>query len=56
MLRENTPFTLLGLFSHLREDDAAVPHYCGPFIVYLMGRAELWRQASKAFGKRTGYN
>jgi TPP-dependent pyruvate/acetoin dehydrogenase alpha subunit len=47
---------IVGAFCDLREDDAAAPHYRGPFIVYLMRGAELWRLASQAFGKRTGYN
>ena len=53
---EGEEAVIVGTFCDLREDDAAAPHYRGPFIVYLMRGAELWRLASQAFGKRTGYN
>lgn len=48
--------TIVGAFYDLRPDDAAAPHYRGPFVVYAMRGAELWRLAGQALGKAIGYN
>jgi pyruvate dehydrogenase E1 component alpha subunit len=48
--------TIVGSFCDLRPDDAAAPHYRGPFVVYLMRGAELWRLCCQALGRRDGYN
>lgn len=53
---EGEEAVVVGSFCDLRNDDAFAPHYRGPFIVYLMRGAELWRLAAQAFGKRDGYN
>jgi TPP-dependent pyruvate/acetoin dehydrogenase alpha subunit len=53
---EGEEATIVGSFCDLRADDAAAPHYRGPFVVYLMRGAELWRLASQAFGKASGYS
>ncbi len=53
---EGEEAVVVGAFCDLRDDDAAAPHYRGPFVVYLMRRAELWRLAAQAFGKSAGYN
>src|SRR5258708_25429173 len=48
--------TIVGSFCDLRPDDVAAPHYRGPFVVYAMRGAELWRLCAQAFGKAAGYN
>ena len=48
--------TIVGGFCDLRPDDAAAPHYRGPFVVYAMRGAELWRLCAQALGKAAGYN
>jgi acetoin:2,6-dichlorophenolindophenol oxidoreductase subunit alpha len=48
--------TIVGSFCDLRPDDAAAPHYRGPFVVYLMRGAEMWRLAAQALRKGAGYN
>src|SRR5919201_5367138 len=53
---EGEEATIVGSFFDLRPSDAAAPHYRGPFIVYLMRGAELWRLAAQAFGKAVGHN
>jgi TPP-dependent pyruvate/acetoin dehydrogenase alpha subunit len=53
---EGEEAVVVGAFCDLRDDDAAAPHYRGPFVVYLMRGAELWRLAAQAFGKSAGYN
>lgn len=53
---EGEEAVVVGAFYDLRDDDAVAPHYRGPFVVYLMRGAELWRLASQAFGKGAGYN
>jgi TPP-dependent pyruvate/acetoin dehydrogenase alpha subunit len=53
---EGEEATIVGSFCDLRPSDAAAPHYRGPFVVYLMRGAELWRLAAQAFGKAVGYN
>jgi pyruvate dehydrogenase E1 component alpha subunit len=53
---EGEEATIVGSFYDLRPSDAAAPHYRGPFVVYLMRGAELWRLAAQAFGKAAGYN
>jgi TPP-dependent pyruvate/acetoin dehydrogenase alpha subunit len=47
---------IVGAFCDLRADDVAAPHYRGPFVVYLMRGAEMWRLCAQAFGRATGYN
>lgn len=53
---EGEEAVVVGAFCDLRDDDAAAPHYRGPFVVYLMRGAELWRLAAQAFGKSAGYS
>lgn len=53
---EGEEAVVVGAFCDLRDDDAVAPHYRGPFVVYLMRGAELWRLAAQAFGKSAGYN
>jgi acetoin:2,6-dichlorophenolindophenol oxidoreductase subunit alpha len=53
---EGEEAVVVGAFCDLRDDDAVAPHYRGPFGVYLMRGAELWRLAAQAFGKSAGYN
>ena len=53
---EGEEAVVVGAFCDLRDDDAAAPHYRGPFVIYLMRGAELWRLAAQAFGKSAGYN
>jgi acetoin:2,6-dichlorophenolindophenol oxidoreductase subunit alpha len=53
---EGEEAVVVGAFCDLRDDDAVAPHYRGPFVVYLIRGAELWRLAAQAFGKGTGYN
>jgi TPP-dependent pyruvate/acetoin dehydrogenase alpha subunit len=48
--------TIVGAFADLRPGDAAAPHYRGPFVVYLMRGAEMWRLCCQALGRRDGYN
>ena len=48
--------TVVGSFCDLRPDDAAAPHYRGPFVVYLMRGAEMWRLAGQVLKKGSGYN
>ena len=48
--------TIVGSFYDLRPTDAAAPHYRGPFVVYAMRGAELWRLVAQALGKPAGYN
>jgi TPP-dependent pyruvate/acetoin dehydrogenase alpha subunit len=48
--------TIVGSFCDLRPSDAAAPHYRGPFVVYLMRGAEMWRLAAQALRKGAGYN
>ena len=48
--------TVVGAFCDLRPDDAAAPHYRGPFVVYLMRGAEMWRLAGQVLKKGIGYN
>src|SRR5438309_4318643 len=48
--------TIIGAFSDLRPDDAAAPHYRGPFAVYMMRGAELWRLLAQLEGRAAGYN
>src|SRR5205823_14067286 len=40
---EGEEAAIVGAFCDLRPDDVAAPHYRGPFVVYLMRGAELWR-------------
>ncbi|MBI4503915.1 MAG: dehydrogenase [Chloroflexi bacterium] len=53
---EGEEASIVGAFCDLRADDAAAPHYRGPFVVYLMRGAELWRLAGQALGKAVGYS
>lgn len=53
---EGEEAAIVGSFCDLREDDAAAPHYRGPFVVYSMRGAELWRLVAQALGKRSGYS
>lgn len=53
---EGEEAVVVGAFCDLRADDAVAPHYRGPFAVYLMRGAELWRLVAQAFGKGAGYN
>ena len=53
---EGEEATIVGSFCDLRPDDAAAPHYRGPFVVYLMRGAEMWRLAAQALKKGAGYN
>lgn len=53
---EGEEAVVVGTFCDLRDDDAVAPHYRGPFIVYMMRGAEMWRLTAQAFGKCTGYN
>jgi TPP-dependent pyruvate/acetoin dehydrogenase alpha subunit len=48
--------TIVGSFCDLRPSDAVAPHYRGPFVVYLMRGAEMWRLAAQALRKGAGYN
>src|SRR5437870_10673939 len=48
--------TIVGSFCDLRPDDAVAPHYRGPFVVYLMRGAEMWRLAAQVLRKGAGYN
>ena len=48
--------TIVGAFADLRAEDAAAPHYRGPFVVYLRRGAEMWRRCAQALGKASGYN
>lgn len=52
---EGEEAAIVGSFYGLRADDAAAPHYRGPFIVYLMRGAELARLMGQAIGRVTGY-
>src|SRR5215203_1929359 len=53
---EGEEAVVVGAFCDLRADDAAAPHYRGPFVVYLMRGAEMWRLCCQALGRRDGYN
>src|ERR1044071_2640320 len=53
---EGEEATIVGSFCDLRPDDAAAPHYRGPFVVYLMRGAAMWRLAAQALKKGAGYN
>jgi TPP-dependent pyruvate/acetoin dehydrogenase alpha subunit len=53
---EGEEAAIVGSFCDLRSDDVAAPHYRGPFVVYLMRGAEMWRLCAQAFGRATGYN
>ena len=53
---EGEEATIVGSFCDLRPDDVAAPHYRGPFVVYAMRGAGLWRLCAQAFGKADGYN
>src|SRR5438067_11688746 len=53
---EGEEATIVGSFCALRPDDAAAPHYRGPFAVYLMRGAEMWRLCAQALGRACGYN
>jgi TPP-dependent pyruvate/acetoin dehydrogenase alpha subunit len=53
---EGEEATIVGSYCELRPDDAAAPHYRGPFVVYLMRGAEMWRLAAQALRKGAGYN
>jgi TPP-dependent pyruvate/acetoin dehydrogenase alpha subunit len=53
---EGEEAVVVGAFCDLRDDDAVAPHYRGPFVVYVMRGAEMWRLAAQAFGKGAGYN
>jgi TPP-dependent pyruvate/acetoin dehydrogenase alpha subunit len=53
---EGEEATIVGSFCDLNPDDVVAPHYRGPFIVYLMRGAELWRLVAQALGKGAGYN
>jgi len=53
---EGEEATIVGSFCDLRPEDAAAPHYRGPFVVYLMRGAEMWRLAAQALKKGAGYN
>jgi acetoin:2,6-dichlorophenolindophenol oxidoreductase subunit alpha len=53
---EGEEATVVGSFCDLRPDDAAAPHYRGPFVVYLMRGAEMWRLAGQVLKKGIGYN
>ena len=53
---EGEEATVVGSFCDLRPSDAAAPHYRGPFVVYLMRGAEMWRLAGQVLGKAIGYN
>jgi TPP-dependent pyruvate/acetoin dehydrogenase alpha subunit len=53
---EGEEATIIGSFCDLRPDDAAAPHYRGPFVVYLMRGAQMWRLAAQALKKGAGYN
>lgn len=47
---------IVGSFVDLGPNDVCAPHYRGPFVVYLMRGAELWRLTAQAMGKTAGYN
>jgi len=53
---EGEEATIVGSFYDLRPSDVAAPHYRGPFVVYLMRGAELWRLVAQTLGKPAGYN
>src|SRR5581483_2618106 len=53
---EGEEAVIVGSYCDLRPDDAAAPHYRGPFVVYLMRGAEMWRLVAQALGKGAGYN
>jgi acetoin:2,6-dichlorophenolindophenol oxidoreductase subunit alpha len=53
---EGEEATIVGSFCDLRPTDAAAPHYRGPFAVYLMRGAEMWRLAAQVLRKDAGYN
>src|SRR6478672_11575250 len=53
---EGEEASVVGAFADLRPDDAAAPHYRGPFVVYLMRGAEMWRLAAQVLRKGAGYN
>jgi TPP-dependent pyruvate/acetoin dehydrogenase alpha subunit len=53
---EGEEAAIVGSFCDLRSDDVAAPHYRGPFVVYLMRGAEMWRLCAQAFGRASGYN
>jgi pyruvate dehydrogenase E1 component alpha subunit len=53
---EGEEATIVGSFCDLRPTDAVAPHYRGPFAVYLMRGAELWRLAAQVLRKDAGYN
>jgi TPP-dependent pyruvate/acetoin dehydrogenase alpha subunit len=53
---EGEEATIVGAFYGLRPDDVVAPHYRGPFVVYLMRRAELERLVGQALGKANGYS
>jgi TPP-dependent pyruvate/acetoin dehydrogenase alpha subunit len=52
---EGEEATIVGGFFGLRADDAVAPHYRGPFAVYALRGAELWRLACQALGRAGGY-
>src|SRR5438067_11476663 len=53
---EGEEATVVGSFCDLRPSDAVAPHYRGPFAVYLMRGAEMWRLAAQVLRKGSGYN
>jgi TPP-dependent pyruvate/acetoin dehydrogenase alpha subunit len=53
---EGEEATIVGAFFDSRLSDAVAPHYRGPFVVYLMRGAELWRLAAQVLGRSAGYN
>src|SRR3712207_9063945 len=52
---EGEEAVVVGAFCDLRDGDAVAPHYRGPFVVYVMRGAEMWRLAAPALGKGGGY-
>lgn len=52
---EGEEAVIVGTFYGLRPDDAVVPHYRGPFVVYLMRGAELTRLLAQCLGRSGGY-
>ncbi|MFZ0178301.1 MAG: thiamine pyrophosphate-dependent dehydrogenase E1 component subunit alpha, partial [Candidatus Dormiibacterota bacterium] len=53
---EGEEAAIVGSFVDLMPHDICAPHYRGPFVVYLMRGAELWRLVAQALGKPAGYN
>jgi TPP-dependent pyruvate/acetoin dehydrogenase alpha subunit len=53
---EGEEATIVGSFCDLTPHDVVAPHYRGPFVVYLMRGAELWRLVAQVLGKAAGYN